>query len=63
MTIIEGLDESEIDIKSLTKKLKRQLACGGTYKNKRIELQGDHKQRVLEILKKEGFSESNIEMR
>ena len=62
MTIIEGIDESSIDIKALSKKLKSKLACGGTYKNNRIELQGDHKTRVLELLQKEGFNESNIEI-
>ncbi len=62
MTIIEGLDNSSLDIKALTKKLKSKLACGGTYKNDKVELQGDHKQKVLELLKKEGFSENNIEV-
>lgn len=60
MTIIKGIDESKIDIKALTKKLKSKLACGGTYKNKEIELQGDHRRRVKEILIKEGFPEDVV---
>ena len=62
VTVIEGLDTSSIDIKALAKKLKSKLACGGTYKDNRIELQGDHKFKILELLKKEGFSEQNIEI-
>lgn len=62
MTVIKGLDASQIDIKSLMKKLKSKLACGGTYKNNEIELQGEHKKRVKEILIKEGFPEEIIEI-
>ncbi|OYT56218.1 MAG: stress response translation initiation inhibitor YciH [Candidatus Aenigmarchaeota archaeon ex4484_14] len=62
MTIIEGIDATEIDCRKLAKKLKSKLACGGTYKDGKIELQGDHVARVLELLKKEGFPESIIEV-
>ncbi|MBI2971967.1 MAG: translation initiation factor [Candidatus Aenigmarchaeota archaeon] len=62
MTIIKGIDESTIDVRDLIKKLKSRLACGGTYKNKEIELQGDHKQRVRDILVKEGFPKEMIEV-
>lgn len=62
ITVIEGLENSGIDVKAVAKKLKSKLACGGTYKDNKIKLQGDHKQKVVELLKKEGFSESNIEV-
>ncbi len=62
MTIIKGVDESKIDVRGLTKKLKSKLACGGTYKNKEIELQGDHKKRVKGILVQEGFPEDVIQV-
>ena len=32
MTIIRGIDTAKIDVRSLMKKLKSKLACGGTYK-------------------------------
>ncbi len=32
MTIIEGIDEHDIDIEELTKTLKAKCACGGTSK-------------------------------
>lgn len=63
MTIVKGIDSSKIDIRQLLKKLKSKLACGGTYKNEEIELQGDHRKRVKEILVKEGFPEGIIEVR
>lgn len=49
-TIIEGINEKDINIKGLAKKLKTTLACGGTIKNGKIELQGIHKQKVKEVL-------------
>lgn len=60
VTIIEGLDEKEIDLKKLASELKSRLATGGTYKNGHIELQGDHRHRVKQILIEMGFPEENI---
>ena len=59
-TMIDGIDDKEIDMKELTKKLKSSLACGGTSKTGVIELQGDHKQRVKEILIQSGFAPETI---
>ncbi|MDP7506024.1 MAG: translation initiation factor [Candidatus Woesearchaeota archaeon] len=59
-TMIDGIDDKEIDMKELTKKLKSSLACGGTSKTGVIELQGDHKQRVREILIQSGFAPETI---
>lgn len=59
-TIITGIDEKQINLKDLCKKLKEKLACGGTAKNKKIELQGDHKQAVKEVLLKLGFAPETI---
>ena len=61
-TIVEGIDEKEINLKDLAKKLKSQFACGGTAKEGRIELQGDHKQKVKEILTQSGFAPETIEV-
>ena len=56
MTVIEGINSSEIDMDDLAKKLKTRCAAGGTYKDGRIELQGDHKKKVREVLEELGFS-------
>jgi len=62
-TLIEGIDQKEIDIKDLAKKLKEKFACGGTVKKGKIELQGDHKNKVKKILVNMGFSPDTIEVR
>jgi len=62
-TIITGIDEKEINIKDLAKKLKSYLACGGTAKKGKIELQGGHKAKVKEFLAKMGFAAETIEVR
>ena len=62
-TIVEGIDKKEIDLKDLAKRLKSALACGGTIKDGKIELQGEHKQKSKKILVEYGFSSSSIELR
>ncbi|MCK5107545.1 MAG: translation initiation factor [Nanoarchaeota archaeon] len=59
-TVIRGIDEKEIDISDLTKKLKSKLACGGTAKEGKIELQGNHLQKTKEMLLELGFSPDTI---
>lgn len=63
VTIVEGIDEKQLNIKELTKNLKSKLACGGTSKGGRIELQGNHKARVRDVLVGMGFSDEMIDMR
>ena len=62
-TIVEGIDEKEIDLKDLAKKLKSELACGGTIKDGKIELQGEHKQKTKKILIEYGFAPSSVKIR
>ena len=59
-TIIKGLQG--IDLEDLAKKLKNKFACGGTVKEEKIELQGDHKQRAKQVLVELGFPEEMIEV-
>ena len=60
VTVVEGVDPKEIDMKDLAKKLKSKFACGGTAKKGVIELQGDHVDGVKVELIKLGFKESTI---
>lgn len=55
MTIVDGINPSDIDLDKLVKELKARCACGGTLKQGRIELQGEHRNRVAEVLKEMGF--------
>lgn len=59
ITVISGFDK-EVNTKDLAKELKSNLACGGTIKNNRIELQGDHSKKIKEELIKLGFKEEQI---
>ena len=58
-TLISGFDDQN-DIKSVAKVLKAKRACGGTVKNKVIELQGNHKGSIKPILITIGFLEEQI---
>lgn len=62
-TIVEGINKKEINIKELGKKLKSKFACGGTVKDNKIELQGDHAHQVKEELIKLGFNPDSIKIR
>ncbi|MFP4170559.1 MAG: stress response translation initiation inhibitor YciH [Methanomassiliicoccales archaeon] len=55
VTVIEGIDTNDIDIDDLARQLKTKCAAGGTAKDGRIELQGEHKKKVKETLEKMGF--------
>jgi translation initiation factor 1 len=55
VTIIEGINPTEIDIEDLAKQLKTRCASGGTVKDGNIELQGDHKKKVQSVLEDLGF--------
>jgi translation initiation factor 1 len=55
MTVVDGLNPHDLDMNSLVSNLKSICACGGTIKEGRIELQGDHRAKVKEALEKLGF--------
>jgi len=55
VTIVEGIDANDIDIDDLARKLKTRCAAGGTAKDGKIELQGDHKKKVQQCLEEMGF--------
>lgn len=62
-TVINGINEHEVDIKDVAKKLKNKFACGGTAKEGMIELQGDHRRNAKEELVKLGFVADTIEVK
>ncbi|MDF9747220.1 translation initiation factor [Natrinema salsiterrestre] len=55
VTIIEGFDLTKSEIESTASDLKSSLGTGGTVDDGRIELQGDHRDRVPELLRDRGF--------
>mgnify|MGYP006297838987 CR=1 FL=1 len=62
-TVIEGINEHELDMKDLAKKLKAKFACGGTVKDGVIELQGNHAKEIKGELVKLGFAPDTIEIK
>jgi translation initation factor SUI1, putative, prokaryotic len=60
VTIVEGLDSSEIDVHDLATHLKSKFACGGTIRDGTIELQGNHIGRMKDVLIQRGFSAEQI---
>ncbi|MEM2192632.1 MAG: hypothetical protein QXG38_03355, partial [Candidatus Hadarchaeales archaeon] len=61
--VIEWIYANNISEEELMKELKTKLACGGTIKEGHIELQGDHRSRVKEVLIGMGFSPEMIDLK
>ena len=55
VTIITGLQHNPESMAQLLKKLKAQCGSGGTVKEDTLEIQGEHKQKLLDILTKLGY--------
>jgi translation initiation factor 1 len=55
VTLISGFKNKQENLIILLKQLKNQCGTGGTLKENEIEIQGDHKQKILEILLKLGY--------
>ncbi len=55
VTIIRGFQTNSDTLNDLLKKLKTQCGAGGTLKENEIEIQGNHKQKIVEYLVKLGY--------
>jgi translation initiation factor 1 len=53
--VIDGLDLPGEPLKALLKRLKGQLGTGGAVKGGSIEIQGDHREKLLALLDQEGI--------
>ena len=54
VTLIKGLAMDAVTLAAMSKKLKVMCGSGGTVKDGVIEIQGDHIERILDYLKKQG---------
>ena len=60
ITILEGYTGAEADFKLLSRELKTILGVGGSVKDGAIIIQGDFRERIMEILSEKGFKTKRV---
>ena len=60
ITILEGYNGKDSDLKTLAKELKKKLSVGGSVKEYKIIIQGDYRDKIMEILIEKGFKVKRV---
>jgi translation initiation factor 1 len=56
VTTVSGVPVKDAELKALAGRLKKRCGVGGAVKDGVIEIQGDHREKVVEILRAEGYT-------
>lgn len=56
VSIIQGLDKNDAELKALCTELKKKCGCGGAVKDGTIEVQTDNREKLKTLLQDKGFS-------
>ncbi|NRB60956.1 MAG: translation initiation factor [Winogradskyella sp.] len=60
ITILEGYNGANEDFKKLAKEIKSKLSVGGSFKDEKIIIQGDYRDKIMTILKDKGFKVKRV---
>ncbi|MFH4969107.1 translation initiation factor [Gaetbulibacter sp. M240] len=60
ITILEGYNGAQEDFKILSKEIKTTLGVGGSFKNEKIIIQGDYRDKIMSLLKDKGFNVKRV---
>ncbi|MDR2121821.1 MAG: translation initiation factor [Flavobacteriaceae bacterium] len=60
VTILENYNGSDEDLKNLAKDIKSKLGVGGSVKDDTIVIQGNHRDKIMEMLKSKGFNVKRV---
>ncbi|WP_067149203.1 translation initiation factor [Pseudotamlana agarivorans] len=60
ITILEGYTGATEDFKILAKEIKTKLSVGGSFKDDKIIIQGDYRDKIMQMLKKKGFNVKRV---
>lgn len=59
-TILEGYTGADEDFKQLAKEIKKLLSVGGSFKDDKIIIQGDYRDKIMQFLKDKGFKVKRV---
>ena len=60
ITILEGYIGATEDFKILAKEIKTKLSVGGSFKDDKIIIQGDFRDKIMQMLKDKGFNVKRV---
>jgi len=60
ITILEGYTGATADFKKLAKEIKTKLSVGGSFKDDKIIIQGDYRDKIMAMLKEKGFNVKRV---